>query len=568
MKYASSVSRKAALVFLCISLGGVAALLGYSLYQKIGPAEISVENIPFGLPAGTAVKKGDLPDLTKGVSALPLAVQEEIKRAGNLESNGFTREALEIYETLNLQYPGLFFSKWGAMNSLFEIPNLTSVQKERLHTLAGIVKSGRENLSLEFYTDSRLALFSGNSNGALEYARLSVENAPAFFDARFLYAKLLSAEARYAQSLEESKAAISLSLGNHPGAYYLLAETYHNQGLLDSCRQVTEYALTKFPAHTDLLRLQGFLMEYGGNFDAAEKIYKRILAILPDDAKTLEAMRTLGEKSPPGAEGQGFRFTPGDQAQVAVTILEPLVAAYPENLPLKEALGQAYLKARRFDLARYQFRDIQQQDPEYPDIQLHIQESEASKNYSAQDNNLLTDNLIRAVDSLRTSSPQAEQNSETFLGHYLVRYGASSKEFFAKYSADRFKPVSSGVWRETFLDEDYTHQYTVLFGDRDQYYGVHIIVTDSSSIQAGKNSDVYGRLLKRNSRISGIGSGTGETDCGSAVMEAMVWESRDNMEILARIIGKPAEARMIRLDRSVIPDTTRLCDYLHYLNLY
>ncbi len=568
MKHASSVSRKAALVFLFISLGGVAALLGYSIYQKIGPVEISAEHIPFGLPAGTAIKRGGLPDLTEGVSSLPLAVQEEIKRAANLEINGFTREAFEIYETLNLQYPGLVFSKWGAMNSLFEMPGLTPVQKERLYTLAGLVKSNRKNLSLEFYTDSRLAQLSGNATGALEYARLSAENAPAFFEARFLYAKFLSAAARYTQSLEESKAAVSLSLGNHPGAYYQLAETYHNEGLLDSCRQVTEYALTKFPAHTDLLRLQGLLMEYGGNFDAAEKIYKRILAILPDDAGTLKAMRTLGEKTPPSAGGQGFRLTPGDQAQVAVTILEPLVAAYPENLPLKEALGQAYLKARKFDLARYQFREIQQQDPEYPNIQLHIQESETSQNYSAQDNSQLTDNLIRAVDSLRTNSPQTEQNAETFLGHYLVRYGASSKEFFSKYSAARFKPVSQGIWREAFTDEDYLHQYTVLFGEQDQYYGVHIVVTDSSAIQAGKNSDVYGRLLKRNSRISGIGSGTGETDCGNAVMEAMVWESRDNTEILARIIGKPAEARMIRLNRSVIPDTTRLCDYLHYLNLY
>lgn len=567
MKTTTSFSRKAAYIFLLISLGAVAVILGYTLYQKIGPAKIKVESIPFGLPAEVFLTRGNPPQLNKGVSALPLSTQEELKRADNLADNGYTQQAFEIYEAIHLQFPNLLLPKWGALNALFEIPDLNPVRKERLYHLANLVKSGENNPSLHDYVDSRLAEFSGNGSTALEYARFSVEKAPSFFEARYLYAKLLFTVGRNAQSLEEAKTAISLSFGNYPGVYYLLAENYHVQGLLDSCKQVVEYALTKFPAHIDLLRLQGFFMEYNGRFDAAEKIYRRILAIFPDDLKTQEALRTLGEKSPPGVGRQGFRLTPQDQAQVACDILEPLVSAYPENLPLKEALGEAYLKARRFDMARYQFKEIQQQDPEYPNISLRIQESEVTHSYANQES-LLADNLIRAVDSLRTKSPQIKQNSETLLGHYLVRYGSSSKDFFAKYSVTRFKPIAKNIWRETFHEDDYVHEYTVLFDHQDRFYGVHVIVKDSSALVAGKNSDVFGRLLKRNTRISGIGSGTGETDCGNAVIEAVVWESRDNTEVLARILGRPAEARMIRLDRNVIPDTTRLCDYLNYLNLY
>lgn len=51
-------------------------------------------------------------------------------------------------------------------------------------------------------------------------------------------------------------------------------------------------------------------------------------------------------------------------------------------------------------------------------------------------------------------------------------------------------------------------------------------------------------------------------------MSGAIWETRDNFELLARIVGKPEEVRMIRLDKAKIPDGTRLCDYLKYLSLY
>jgi hypothetical protein len=38
--------------------------------------------------------------------------------------------------------------------------------------------------------------------------------------------------------------------------------------------------------------------------------------------------------------------------------LSPLVERYPENLPLREALGIAYLKNHMFDLSRREFNYI------------------------------------------------------------------------------------------------------------------------------------------------------------------------------------------------------------------
>ena len=49
-------------------------------------------------------------------------------------------------------------------------------------------------------------------------------------------------------------------------------------------------------------------------------------------------------------------------------------------------------------------------------------------------------------------------------------------------------------------------------------------------------------------------------------MDAVVWETRDNFEVMARIVGKPAEVRMVRLDRRTLPPSgMKLCDYLPLL---
>src|SRR5690554_8180201 len=89
-------------------------------------------------------------------------------------------------------------------------------------------------------------------------------------------------------------------------------------------------------------------------------------------------------------------MTPQDKAQVAYEILEPLVSTYPENLPLREALGLAYLKGRLFEKAKQQFQEIAHHDPEYPDIQLRIQESKNRPTYSKDDGEL-TETLNREI---------------------------------------------------------------------------------------------------------------------------------------------------------------------------
>lgn len=569
MASSSSASQKAAYLFLVLCCGALLTYGGFKVYNYYGTSKVTVEGIPYGLPAGTSVSRGDFPDMHSEVAGLPVQAQAELRRANELFYSGNLQPAYDIFDALVLLYPNVLAAVWGEVNTLYEMDSLPSNLQDRLDVLVGTLQARYGNTGFSSYLESRKAYRSGNFNASLELARMSTEKAPALYEARLWYADLLFQNSRYDVAEEECRTAISLSMGDVPKAYELLADILHSKGELDSCSAVVNFALTQFPVNPRLMILKGFLAEYKGEYSEAEKLYQRILAFRPDYAPARSAIATVGEKVAPGGMGSGAGSS-RDRAELACEILVPLVERYPENLPLREALGIAYTKGRMYDQAERQFKEILKNDTEYPDIQQRLQEvSEARAAYAVERNIGLTANLNRAVDSLRESmQPTSKHDFSTKLGHYLVRYGASPKEFFKKYSISNFRPVRNFVWQEGFYEPPYQHTYTVVFDSLNHFRRVHVAVYDSSSYtnHVGAAPEVFSRLVKLNSRISGVGNSTGETDCGDGlVMDAVVWETRDNFEILARFMGKPAEVRMVRLDKSSAPAGLKLCDYVSYL---
>lgn len=569
MAPSATKARKAAYLFLALCLGALLAFGGFRLYEIFGPSKISVAGIPYGLPAGTQIPRGDSPELDAGVAELPIQAQAELRRAVELSRNGNLKGAYEIFDAVALMHPEVLAASWGEVNTLFEMDSLSSLEHDRLNLLVGKIQGRLLGAGVSTYLDSRKAYAMGNSSVALEMARVAAAKSPAVYELRLWHARLLYENSSYSQATAESHAAISLSAGADPRAYEILANLYHDQGLMDSCGSLVEYALSQYPANVKLLLLQGYLLEYQGRFDSAEKTYQRILAFEPDFKEASVAMSTLGEKSPPGVGGN-VSLSPRDRAQVAIDILLPLVERYPENLPLREALGLAYLKGRDFDRARFQFQEISKRDAEYPDINQRLQESSVTRPAPVSARDGLAENLNRAVDSLRgAAKPATTHDFSTMLGHYLVRYGATPGEFFKKYAIGSFRPVKANVWQESFYEAPYRHTYTVVFDSLNHFRKVHVVVYDSStaSNHLGVAPEVFTRLLKQNSRISGIGNSTGETDCGDGnVIDAAVWETQDNFEILARFVGRPEEIRMVRFDKSWLPPGLKLCDYIPYLN--
>lgn len=565
------MARKAAYLFLTLCCGALLTVAGFRIYDIYGPNKIVLGGVPYGLPPGSVIMQGDSPDFNAELSDLPIQVQTELRRAVELARSSSYASAYDIFEGVVVLYPDLLPAIWGEVNVLFEIPNLTDAQRDRQTLLVGKLQGRFPGSGISSYLESRTLWQSGNEAAATELARKAVELSPTLPEARLWLGSLLMQNGSSVQAGNELKTVVSLTGGGMPRAYELLAKLYHQNGQLDSCSALVEYALSQYPVDAELLLLRGFLNEYQGHFDAAEKLYQRILAFNPDFQPAREAASTLGEKSPPGT-GSGVVLSPQDRAQTACEILEPLVERYPENLPLREALGRAYMKGRLFDRARNQFQEIQKADPEYPDIQQRIQEASVTRPAPINKNDGLTANLNRAVDSLREAmAPSASHDFSTMLGHYLVRYGATPREFFKKYSISNFRPVANNVWQESFYRAPYKHTYTVVFDSLNHFREVHVVVYDSSSSSnhLGIAPEIFNRLLKQNSRISGIGNSTGETDCGDGlVLDAAVWETQDNFELLARVVGKPAEVRMVRFDKSALPAGLKLCDYSKYLNEY
>ena len=567
MGSASETSRKAAYLFLILCCVAVLGYGGYSLYVNMAPAKVAIPEVPYGIKSGTEILVGDAPDFRKELAALPLQTQGEFRRATDLVRNGAVAQANEIFNAVSLLYPDLVLALWNEANTLFEMDSLTDLEKNRLNLIIGKLQGKYPGSGLSSYLESR-KVYKDNKTVSLEMAKLAVDKAPALFEARLWYARLLRENNRMAQAMEESRVAISLSAGDAPQAFDLLANLFHDQGELDSYSSLLDYGLSQFPMDGELMLLRGYLLEYQGRYDEAEKTYQRLLALRPDFDKASVALATVGEKTAPGAGG--VKISPMDRMQLAWEILEPLVEKYPENLPLREALGLAYLKGRDYDRARNQFREIQNRDPEYPDIAQRIQECNVVRPTLPQPKSGLAADLNRAVDSLReTMAPASTHDFSTMLGHYLVRYGATPAEFFKKYAITNFRPVRKNVWQESFYEAPYKHTYTVVFDSLNHFREVHVTVYDSStaSNHLGLAPEIFTRLLKQNSRISGIGNSTGETDCGDGVViDAAVWETQDNFEILARIVGKPTEVRMVRFDKAVLPPGVKLCDYVGYLN--
>lgn len=562
-----SFVRKLIFTYLFLCATGILVFIGFELYKRFGPSTIKLESVPFGLSVGSELLVGDSPEFQKALEEYSFATRDEIRRASDLSEAGEPARALEIFDAISLTYPALEIARFGSMDALLDMDSLDASHKVRLETLMEDWQRRYPNGAMKAYLDSRRTFSEGSLTTALEFARVASDKAPAFLAYRLWYGKLLFLAEQHTRSAEEARAAISISRGTSLKAYALLANVFHALGQLDSCSSLLEYASSRFTNAPDLLLLKGYLEEYRGNYDDAEVLYQKILAIKPNFKKASEAISTLGEKLPPG-NGLGVSLTSSDRARVAREILEPLVSQYPDNLPLREALGRAYLKGKNFDLARMQFLEIQQKDAEYPDIQLRIQEASAVRQMEPPTG--LAENLNRVADSLRVSMPATKHDFNTRLGHYLVRYGASPKEFFSHYAVTNFKQIKKHIWQETFTDGHHTHVYTVLFDSRDRYYGVHVLVIDSSTVahEHGRAPEVFTRLLQQNSRISGIGSATGETECGDVVIDAAVWDAQDNFEILARVIGKPEEVRMVRFDKRYLPMSLKLCDYLEYLNAY
>ena len=113
----TSGAQKAAYLFLVMCCGAVLAFGGWRLYLDYGPSKVTVGGVPYGLPAGTTISRGDAPDMTSALSDSPIHVQTELRRAAELFRAGAYHSACDIYDGVVALYPDLLPAIWGELNT-------------------------------------------------------------------------------------------------------------------------------------------------------------------------------------------------------------------------------------------------------------------------------------------------------------------------------------------------------------------------------------------------------------------------------------------------------------------
>jgi tetratricopeptide (TPR) repeat protein len=526
-------------------------------------SSIKVSAIPFGLPAKTKIPIGEK---TKFPQA-PAAAEADLQRANDLRMAGAYTAAQDYYETILLKYPNLPIALFGAAYSIIA---QDSISAEKIAKTKSLIESLAQQLPGSVWVRLLLTFsreYEGNLSYALDMASELALASPAFSEARLRYAELLLKTEQPSKAANEARAAISISAGLDARAYANLAFALHKMGNIEECSELVSYALPRFPSQTSLLLLHGYLSEYSKSFDVALSDYKKILVLKPGDANALNAIATFGEKIPPQTDA-AVAYQSGislkDHAKEAAKTILPLIEEYPENLPLREALGKVYLKARLMREARAQFSEIYAQDFEYPNIKKLLEESseEQYKTISMQPTlygKALTDSLAKTFASLRKS----EKLDNDYLGHYLVHYGATLKEFFSKYSITRFQKIDYKTFIERYNVESLVYENTIFFDSKKTFYAVRSVITDSDA--AGSFNyiqDLFGYFLKKETETLGEGTNVESRECHGDKWNGAVWTSRDNLEVLMHNTRKPRIIFIMRLHAKRFSDTGNLCSYV------
>jgi hypothetical protein len=147
------------------------------------------------------------------------------------------------------------------------------------------------------------------------------------------------------------------------------------------------------------------------------------------------------------------------------------------------------------------------------------------------------------------------------LGTYSVPWGATPVEVRAAYPAKNFRNLKGGHLLDEFVHDGVHHQYLLAFKDG-RLWGVRSFVTDS----LGQAGDLFGRIIRTKTKISGEGKGTGEAACpGFLPFQGAIWETDDSFEFMAQFSSKENQIRLARMDRKSLPRNRRLCDLVVFL---
>ncbi len=564
---------------------------GWFLSSTLKPGVVKLRESPFGLDAGLRIVRGRDFGGASELGKLPDAQQENFRRAARaLESGGADSAVTALRAILrNGQATPLVQAAFalavseamvlGASDKSTGSESQTSpaspaIGTEAVDALASALAKDPDHPWIQ-YVAGKVDEKSGRLDSAEAHFRRSAQSSPQFAYAALGLARVQSARGEFGPARAGYHKAIGL-MESAPEAYApgkrfvvpvtetlpydRLAALYYQTGAQDSALMAVEFAEEK-GLHTDALSLvKGWLWESHGFLAKADSTYRFLMEKDPANPAYREAEATLGWK-PRNRDGRNA--APSDpEAIFALSLLDPLARQHPRNAPLWMALGQAYYRRGLFGLATESFDTSLKYEPALPGLP---EKRDAA--YQA---------LIRAAGSgpnpppirPRSNYSSEEQTpvvipgSIALLGTYGVPWGSTPTQVRQAYPRKDFKTLANGNLYDTFAMDGLRHEYVLAFkGGR--LWGVRVTVTDTS----GNNGDVFGRMIRIKTKISGDGKGTGESTCaGTGGFQGVIWENDDTFEFMAQFNKNPRQVRLARLGREFLPQNRRLCDLVGFLS--
>jgi|GEM_PF-2128483 len=337
--------------------------------------------------------------------------------------------------------------------------------------------------------------------------------------------------------------------------YGPLAELFLTLGHADTAAQALQYAREKNWRDADWVLAHAWLTEWKGDLAKARQLYDSVLADRPGSAEAEMRRLSLGLK------GSGDKD--GEKALFAIEILDPLVKAYPKDAPLRLALAKAYIQRGLSGLALQQLdtglalsgeltgaRELRQT------VFARWMSEEAKAEFPAPKAH--ADPALELEGEDRVVIP----GSIGLLGTYTVPWGASSAQVRQAYAEKRFLATPGGDLTDRFSHLSLSHENLLAFSG-DSLWGILAVVSDT----AGGGIDVFGRMIRVKTKISGEGRGTGEVTCpGYRSFQGAIWENDDTFEFMAQFQGKESQVRLARIANTALPDDRRLCSLLPFLD--
>jgi hypothetical protein len=337
-----------------------------------------------------------------------------------------------------------------------------------------------------------------------------------------------------------------------------MAHWFHRRGFSDSAALVLECARLEGVEDPEMDFLRGRIAEERNDLPGADSIYRSLAVRHPNRPLYGDAIVTLGLKPPHGAT---LAETPG-AAVFAISLLEPLTHRFPKDAALRLALGQAYLHRGLFGLAAASLDSALAMDSSLAEA-LPLRQA-AYRKWKEEPVTMPDPAAARRAlrgDSAADEAAVVIPGSMGLLGTYSVPWGASQAEVRRAYPAKPFAALANGNLREVFSRDGLSHDYVLAF-KRGELWGMFVRVTDT----AGIGGDLFGRILRLKSKISGEGRGTGQMACPDGrLFQGVIWENDDTFEFLAQFNDRQNQLRLARMDRKALPQNRRVCDLVRFL---